>query len=300
MERDGGLRVVCAGTAVHDHVFQVETIPTSPSKHRAKAFRAVGGGNAATAAVAAARLGVPASLVFQTGDDTIGDAILAELADQGVDCGLARRVPGGVSSISAVIVDAAGERLILNYLDPAMPKDTDWIADLPADTGAVLADIRWPEGGLALLGKARKAGLPAILDADLPRTPNAMMEAASLVAFSAPGLRLVTGIEDPEAGLRQAARQFPATMMVTDGERGVFWLDGGTLRHCPAFAVQAVDTLGAGDVFHGALAVAIAEGRDLEGAVRFASAAAAIKVTRFGGRAGAPNRAEVEALLASP
>lgn len=292
-------RVVCVGTAVHDHVFQVETIPTTASKHRAKAFKAVGGGNAATAAVAAARLGAASHLVIQTGADAIGDLILAELAQQGVDCSLARRVEGCASSVSAVIVDGAGERLILNYLDPSMPKETVWLPELPEGTGAVLADIRWPEGGLAMLRRARAAGVPAVLDADLPFTPVDMIEAATIVAFSAPGLRVTSGLEDLEAGLRKVARLSDAVMMVTDGERGVLWLEGDALRHCPAFPVKAVDTLGAGDVFHGALAVAAAEGMDLAAAARFASAAAALKVTRFGGRAGAPERAEVDALLAA-
>jgi sulfofructose kinase len=86
-------------------------------------------------------------------------------------------------------------------------------------------------------------------------------------------------------------------MLATDGARGTFWLESGEISHLPAHEVKVVDTLGAGDVFHGALALAVAEGQAMCDAVAFASAAAAIKVTRFGGRAGAPTRAEVEHLL---
>jgi sulfofructose kinase len=118
-----------------------------------------------------------------------------------------------------------------------------------------------------------------------------------VVVFSAPGLEVATGVRGIAEGLRAASSIGSGVMMATDGAKGVYWLDGGKLRHQPAHEVEAVDTLGAGDVFHGALALALAEGRHMEAAVRFANAAAAIKVTRFGGRAGTPNRSEVNQLL---
>ncbi len=79
----------------------------------------------------------------------------------------------------------------------------------------------------------------------------------------------------------------------------MLWRDGTALRRSPAFPVKAVDTLGAGDVFHGAFALALAEGRDAPAAMRFGSAAAALKCSRLGGSTGAPTRAEVEAFMAA-
>jgi sugar/nucleoside kinase (ribokinase family) len=90
----------------------------------------------------------------------------------------------------------------------------------------------------------------------------------------------------------------PSFLAVTQGPRDVLWRDGAALRKSPVFAVQAIDTLGAGDVFHGAFALALAEGRDVVAALRFAAAAAGLKCTRLGGSMAAPRRAEVEALLA--
>jgi sulfofructose kinase len=116
--------------------------------------------------------------------------------------------------------------------------------------------------------------------------------------FSAEGLRATAGRHDLVEGLRALAGATPAWLCVTDGPNGAWWLEGATIRHCPAFPVVAVDTLGAGDVFHGAFVLRLAEGADVESAVRFSAAAAAIKCTRFGGRAGAPSRPEVEAFLA--
>ena len=86
---------------------------------------------------------------------------------------------------------------------------------------------------------------------------------------------------------------------MTDGEHGVYWREGEALRHMPGFAVPVVDTLGAGDVFHAGFALRLAETGDVVEAMRFGSAAAALKCTRFGGAAGAPRRAEVERFLQS-
>ena len=108
---------------------------------------------------------------------------------------------------------------------------------------------------------------------------------------------LLTGLSDLAKGLRRVASRTDAWLSVTDGADGVYWLDGARVRHLGAFSVEAVDTAGAGDVFHGAFALALGEGQGNEEALRFASAAAALKCTRFGGRAGMPNRDQVESFL---
>ena len=114
---------------------------------------------------------------------------------------------------------------------------------------------------------------------------------------SAEALHGTTGVSDHGAGLQRLAEHVSGFLAVTDGPNGVYWLDHGALRHRPAFKVKAMDSLGAGDAFHGAFTLALAEGRDLEDTMRFASATAALKCTHFGGAAGAPQRAEVEEFL---
>ena len=290
--------VWCVGIATQDHIFGMDAMPTQPVKYRARAFAAVGGGVGATAAVAVARLGGAVALLTRLGDDAIGDGIVAELQHFGVDCQQVRRCPGRVSPISAILVDAAGERLIVNYQDPDMPDDISWLPHVIApEVAVVLADTRWIAGSQVMLARARAQGRVALLDGDMPGCPPELVAAATLVAFSAEGLKQVTGCAGVAAGLAAAAKMGDGLMMVTDGANGVFWLEAETMQHCPAFAVEAVDTLGAGDVFHGAMALALAEGQALRPAVRFASAAAAIKVTRFGGRKGVPLRHEVEMFL---
>jgi len=291
--------VLCVGIAVQDFVFSVEQLPVGAVKHRARGFVAVGGGCAATAAVAVARLGGRAVLATRLGEDLVADLIVAELAGYGVDTALCRRFPGRRSSVSAVMVDPAGERMIVNDLDPDLPDDPSWLPDpLPPGTRAVLSDTRWPRGGEALLARAKAAGLPAILDGDRTVPPDgAMLRAATHVAFSAPGLAELTGLADPAEGLRAARAMTEAWICVTDGERGALVAQAGGVVHSPAIPVRAVDTLGAGDVWHGAFALALAEGAPEPEAVRFASGAAALKCTKAGGRAGVPTRAETETFL---
>jgi sulfofructose kinase len=290
--------ILCTGIATHDFIFGVDQMPSQASKYRARQFASHGGGSAANYATTIARLGGRVALVSRLGDDPIGDTIVADLTREGVDCRLMKRFAGRTSSLSAIIVDPAGVGMIINYLDYDLPEDASWLPDLPADTRAVMADSRWPQGNLVLLQRARARGIPAILDGDLPGVSPEAIKAATMVAFSSEGLAASTSEPDCEAGLRKAAQGSDAVMIVTQGGQGVSWLDpAGRFCHRPAYRVEAVDTLGAGDVFHGALALAVAEGQSLEEALRFSSAAAAIKVSRFGGRAGAPNRSELDAFM---
>jgi sulfofructose kinase len=292
-------RVLCVGHAVQDYVFHLPQLPQRAEKYRADAFACNGGGPAATAAVTIARLGGFARLVARVGADSIADAIERELQSYGVDCRYLRRIDGCSSSISAVFVDVRGERMIVNHIDPALSRDPGWLASVDVrEADAVLADTRWPEGAAELLGRARRAGKPAVLDADVP-VPSApeFLACATHIAFSRPGLRDLVGHEDFDRALRDITARTGAWCCVTLGGEGVaYTVDQGVARE-PAHAVNVRDTLGAGDVWHGAFALALAEGAAEVAAVRAASAAAALKVERAGGRAAIPTRLERDQLL---
>ncbi len=291
--------VFCVGHAVQDFVFSVDAMPDAAEKYRASAFESCGGGPAATAAVAVSRLGGRSLLAARTGDDVIGDTVVQELEAYGVDCSLVRRIADRTSSLSAVIVDSHGERMIVNYADPLIETTPNWLPEeLPDDVDAVLCDTRWPEGAMYALELARQRGVPGVLDADLPVPPGSeLVQAASHVAFSAAGLAEYSDDEDPERALRKAADSTDAWCGVTLGREGVRWLDDGELRAIGAFDVEVGDTLGAGDVWHGAFALALGEGRDVADAVTFAGAAAALKVANGHGRAGTPNRQDLDAFM---
>ena len=296
--------ILCAGIIALDEVFRVEKFPRPDVKTPAHSFFVVNGGCAANAAVAVARLGGRAALAGPLGgppgEDSNGDRVLAALARERVDCSGCQRVAGISTPLSAIFIDARGERMIVTHrdcrLDAARPADP---AGLVASVDALLADNRFPEFVRPICVAARARGISVVLDADGP-TPmgDDLLRIASHVVFSSEGLRATTGLDDLGAALARIADTTPSFLAVTRGAQDVLWCQGRTLRGSPVFAVEAVDTLGAGDVFHGAFTLALAEGRDATAAMRFAAAAAGLKCTRVGGSAGAPRRAEVEALLA--
>jgi sulfofructose kinase len=295
--------VLCAGIAVLDQVFRVETFPRPEVKTQASEFRTINGGNAANAAVAISRLGARASfsgpLGGPAGIDTVGDTFLALAARENIDC-MCPRADGVPSSISAICIDGRGERAIVNFRDERLSQATpDDAAALVADADAVMADNRFPAYVREVCRAASARGIPTVLDADEPRLDsNDLLTIASHVVFSAEGLRATAGSDNLGRALVDVSKKTTAFLAVTDGRNDVLWLDGGELRQFPAFAVDVVDTLGAGDTFHGAFALMLAEGADVRAAIRFSAAAAALKCTRYGGILAAPTRAEVAAFLA--
>jgi sulfofructose kinase len=292
-------RILLSGIAVMDFIFRLDEFPRQAEKYRARDSAITGGGCAAGAAVAISRLGGAASLACRLGDDRVGDMIVADLEADGVDCTLAARVAGCRSSYSSVYVDGRGERQIVNFRDTSLPADAQWLEPrLPQRFDAALADTRWPAGAGVAMTRARELGVPGIIDAEAPfEGVEEALERASHIAFSAVGLRAFTGLDERAAALAAAGRN-GAFVCVTDGALGAFYLDGeGNLVRVPAFEVDAVDTLGAGDVWHGAFALRLAEGAHEATAIRFANAAAALKCRQFGGRAGAPDRPQTEQFL---
>jgi sulfofructose kinase len=296
-------KVICVGHSALDRVFTVDAWPQASAKVRAQVFVEVGGGMAANAAVAVARLGGEAHFWGPAGEDSVADVMRAQLQAAGVDVRGLRRFEGLTSSTSAILIDARGERLIVSYRGTALEAPAEWLPlDRVGGAGALLADVRWPQGAIAALRAARRAGIPSVIDADTaePETLQTLAGEAEYALFSEHGLGCFAGAGDIEGGLRRALALGARLAAVTQGERGVFWIEAGrseSLRHIPAFDVPVVDTLAAGDVFHGAFALELARGRVPADALRFAAAAAAIKCTRPGGRGGSPSRDEVEELL---
>jgi sugar/nucleoside kinase (ribokinase family) len=294
-------KVLCAGIAVQDIVMRVERFPAPGEKISASEFIVTGGGCAANAAVAVARLGGRTVFTGPLGgtDDATSERIVRALRADGIDCTGVFRVDNAAASVSLILIDAAGEKSIATRrgkgLNEARPADAD---TLVRDADAVLADNRFPDFALAICSAARARGVPVVIDLDQATRPDhPLLALGTHVIASREALRGTTGESDPGAGLDILAAHNGGLLAVTDGPNGVYWREGERLRHMAAFAVEAIDSLGAGDAFHGAFALALAERRNLTAALRFASAAAALKCTRFGGGASAPTREEVEAFL---
>lgn len=283
------------GVAVVDFIFTVDGFPTTADKYRADEARVVGGGCAANAAVAITRLGGRASLAARLSDDLIGDLIISGLDAEQVETDLIHRTPGARSSFSSVYVDHKGQRQIVNFPGDGFDDEAAWM-ERPPQVDAVLTDTRWTSGAVKALDIARAQGIPGIVDGEAPIDP-AILARASHVAFSLQGLRSLTSATAPVEALEEIRRDLPGWCCVTDGENGVFFTGPSGIEHIPAFDIEVVDTLAAGDIWHGAFALQVAEGEDEHTAITFANAAAALKCSSNGGRSGCPVRAEVNDFL---
>ncbi|ESY26690.1 sugar kinase [Mesorhizobium sp. M1148] len=299
------VKLLSVGALTLDTILRVETLPTHQGKFIASDGIQIASGMATSAACAARRLGAEVFLWASAGDDAVGDQLLAGIEAEGVDCDFVRRVEGARSALAAILVDAHGERIIVPFYDPKAQADPEAVpvADL-SGFDAVLVDVRWPGAAALALTAARDAGCPAILDADTAplEVLERLLPLASHIVASETAARIVCGHAlNPETACADLASRTDAFVAVTGGAAGSWWHDrsAGCVRHIAAPKIKAVDTLAAGDVFHGAFAVGLAEAMPIEQALRFASAAAALKCQRFGGRLGAPDRAETMAMVAA-
>ena len=310
--------IICIGHTAWDRIYSVDAVATPPAKIRAASFLEIGGGMAANAAVAIARLGGTAQFWGPAGDDDIAARMHQDFARHGVDDTHMRRISGHSSSHSAILVDARGERLIVGLRGSVLEQSADWLPlEKIAAADALLADVRWPQGARVALAAARRAGVPAVLDGDTAAREvlHDLAGLADYCVFSEPGFAAFIddgsalpdyalcpiGAQRTQLGLARVLALGAHFAAVTRGERGCEWLSAAqphALDFAPAFKTTPVDTTGAGDTFHGAFALLLAEGRPIEEMLRFASAAAAIKVARAGARS-MPDRSEVERFLAA-
>jgi sulfofructose kinase len=295
-------RILCVGMPVRDLTFRVPGVPARGSKEHASHFDEICGGNALNAAIGIVRLGGRASICGPIGDarETSSRFIFEQMAHEGINTKHIVHMRGLVTPISAIMIDPSGERTIVTFRDPEL-----WKVELPdvdallEDCDAILTESRCAEFCTDLCAEARRRGIPVIVDVDRAMSlREGLLTASSHLVFSSEPLQETADVSDDGQALQRIAKLTPSFLAGTRGPRGTIWLDEHQdLQETPAFPVHTVDTLGAGDVFHGAFALAITEQQEVRQALRFASAAAALKCTRFGGAFAAPQRAEVEELL---
>ncbi len=284
-------QVLAVGHVCVDLAFGVTALPGPDEKTRAERFAFGGGGPAATAACAIARLGGRVCFLGRVGRDPFGDFAAEDFARFGVCAHLVRTdAPTPISAAFVRITD--GARTLVNH----RPSVRLAAADAPRAVRArvLLADGHEPEATLPLLGTA-----PLVLDAgSLHEGTRLLAPKAQVLAASERFAREFAGTDKPKDMLKALADTAPRAC-ITFGARGLIWAEEGRMGAMPAWRVDAVDTTGAGDVFHGALALALARGEGFVPALRYASAAAALACTGFGARAALPQEADVQALLAS-
>jgi sulfofructose kinase len=295
-------RIICVGHAALDRIYRIEAFPPEPTKVRALEHVEAGGGMAANAAAAIAKLGGKAELWSRTGDDAAGSAIRAGLKADGVDVRYMQAFDGSRSSTSAIVVDGKGERLIVGQRDAGMPSGTSWLPlERVGEADAVLGDVRWLEGLRAVFTRARKEKVPTILDVDLGAREAlaGILKLTDYAIFCAPALREFGPAGSDADRLERVLALGPRHAGVTLGREGYLWREREGGGEVPAFSVSVTDTTGAGDAFHGAFTLMVAEGRPAPECARVAAAVAGLKCTRLGSRAGLPTRKELDAFLLS-
>jgi sugar/nucleoside kinase (ribokinase family) len=233
------------------------------------------------------------------GDDVAGNQILAELADESVLTDCINRIPGAGSPLSFVHVDQdTGDRTIFHRRGPELawePGSSDF--SVIAECGALLVDHCFPALGVAAAEFACKHGVPVVADALPDRCPELMRHIDVLIAPQHFARKL--GLENDLGAALDAIHELgPTTAVITLGANGWVYSDSTGRGKGDAFNVDVVDTTGAGDVFHGAFAYGVACGWTTARCAKFASAVAAIKCTRKGGRTGIPSLAQTLSFIA--
>jgi ribokinase len=300
-------KVVVVGSTNTDMTVRVPRIPAPGETSLGRDFQITGGGKGANQAVAAARAGASVVFVTALGTDDLGDRALENFVRERIDVHLIRRVPGMPSGVALIFVDDSGENSIAVASGANSELGPDAVEPLARilDAGDVL--LLQLEIPLATVEAAARIGVKqqarVILNpAPAQAVPDSLLATVSMVTPNEHEVKQLTGVDSSdEMALTRAAavlgERGVRDLLITLGARGVFASADGVSELVPAFTVDAVDTTAAGDVFSGALAVALVEGRSSRDAVRFASAAAALSVTRMGAQASAPRRAEIEAFL---
>ncbi|KLK94580.1 sugar kinase [Microvirga vignae] len=293
--------VICLGCAFWDTIFKVDHIPGHGTKILPEKAVQAASGMATAAAITIARLGGHVELWARIGEDPAGDSFLLDLSQEAVGIDHIRRIEGARTAFSTILVDSAGERLVVPYTDPSLDHDPSWLPlHKIAEASAVLVDMRWMEGARAVLTEARRHGIPTILDADIA-PPDALREMISLadhVLFSEPALMSLTTDVSPRGALLDIVDDLKAEVVgVTLGAAGaLIWQRGrseGILYELPSLPIRAVDTLNAGDVWHGAYVYGLVNNWGILRSVQMANVAAAIKCESFGGRLGSPRLPEL-------
>ena len=304
--------IVVVGSLNMDFVVSVARLPQPGETVLGSDFQMIPGGKGANQACAAGKLAasrIGVRMVGRVGYDPFADHLKASLAAAGVDVSAVHATRSQPTGVALIWVDKAGQNSIVvasganhalaaadvEAMRPVLRGASYALFQLetPLDTVAAALEIARLEGARTILDPAPARALPAELMQQVDiLTPNET-EASILLGRAAAAVSMHDAPEIARALLAMG----PKSVVLKLGSQGCYYSDGATALVSPAFKMEVRDTTAAGDTFNAALAIALAEGRAMEDALRFANAAAAISVTRLGAQASAPARAEVEELL---
>lgn len=295
MSTHAAVDVLCVGYACMDINFNASHHPTADEKLRATNMHTCGGGPAANAAVTIARLGGSARFSGYLGNDAFGDAHLREFAADGVLAEALHR-DAAPTPVAAVTIKPNGDRSIIDYRSPTAiaAESTISLAEFPATV--LLIDGHQPLLSLALIEEARALGIPSVLDAGSMNDGTLLLyNKVDYLITSEKFAKHYSDEDNPRTALAALDGAAPF-IACTWGADGVYWQDEYGQHHTPAFDIEPVDTTGAGDAFHGAFALGLAEALKPKQNMRRACAVGALACLKAGARSALPTRKAVDAL----
>jgi ribokinase len=300
-------RICVVGSLNTDLTFRTARLPIPGETLRASEFHIGQGGKGANQAVMAVRLGAQVTMIGRVGRDSFGHATLRHITREGIDTVYIKEDVNAPSGTAAIIVDDEARNCILvvpGANGTLTPQDVRDAESAIRSARVLLCQLEVPtESVLEAFRIARAAKVRTILNpAPAAELAEELLRLTDICVPNESELELLAGrsvgaTQEIEAAARKIIGRGPPTVLVTLGERGVLIVTEDASEHVPSFPVEPVDTTGAGDAFIGALAVFLAEDRILLQAVRWASAAAALSVTKLGAQASFPSRADVEGLF---
>lgn len=289
--------VLCVGNASYDFVFQVNHHPGGDEKMTARAFLQCSGGPAANAAVTVARLGAVSAFIGYIGTDEYGEKQRFDLRHENVNTEYIA-VGEAPLPVSTILVKPDGSRSVVNYRGEVDYLSADFVTDTNLLPRVLLFDGHEPYVADELMANFKAIKIPSILDAgSVHLGTRHLVDKVNYIIASEKFALEFTGKEGMDA-VRDLAQRAP-NVIVTRGAKSILWKNPENEGEFPAFSVKAVDTTGAGDVFHGAYAYALANRMGWQERLRFSAAAAALSCTKLGGRTSIPTGKELQQFLDS-
>ncbi len=299
--------IVVVGSSNTDMVIKADHLPAAGETIIGGSFFMNPGGKGANQAVAAARLGGNVTFIAKIGNDIFGRHSVQTFEEEKINTSYILSDPGHPSGVALITVDKNAENcIVVAPGSNASLSPNDLVAAKLAieKAGVLLVQLEIPLTTVEyIVAIAAKAGVKVILNpAPSCQLPDSLLRNISIITPNGREAEMITGIKVINLDTAKQAAQIiknrgVGTVIITLGTQGALVLSDGNFTSVPALSVNAVDTTGAGDVFNGALAVAVSEGHDLTGAIEFACKAAAISVTRLGAQSSAPGRSEVESFV---
>lgn len=300
-------KLVVLGSVNADHVLQVASFPRPGETLHGHSYCVIPGGKGANQAVAAARLGADIAFIACVGDDSFGHQMRDTFAREGMNTEAVMIEDNMPTGIAMIQVAATGENSICISAEANGCLTPERLAPhhhLIEQADTLLMQLETPMETIEAAAKIAKQADTRVVLNPAPAQPlsDDLLQHLDMITPNETEAELLTGVKvDNVTTAQQAADALHAKgikqVMITLGSQGVWLSDNGKGRQVPGFRVDAKDTTAAGDTFNGALLTALQEGREMEEAIRFAHAAAAISVTRFGAQTSIPHRREVERFL---